>query len=157
MNQAPKQAATPTLPNLTARPCIIFFDELDALCPKREGGDSNLASERVVNTLLTEMDGVDGRKDVFVLGMISSRSPFDSPFAVRSEDHRSTHRIVDQGKPWHPTSPQPLIHIANLSSGATNRPDMIDPAMLRPGRLDKPLYVPLPSELDRLAILKTVR
>lgn len=87
-------------------PCVIFFDELDSLCPKR-GSDSNTSSERVVNQLLTEMDGLDERKGVFVIA-------------------------------------------------ATNRPDIIDPAMLRPGRLDKLLYVPLPNNDDRHSILNTV-
>merc|ERR1712238_500466 len=89
-------------------PCVVFFDELDSLCPKR-GGDSGGGgvSERVVNQLLTEMDGLDSRRSVFVIA-------------------------------------------------ATNRPELIDPAMLRPGRLDKLLYIPLPSPADRAAILKTV-
>lgn len=87
-------------------PCVIFFDELDSLCPKR-GSENNSSSERVVNQLLTEMDGLDERRDVFVIA-------------------------------------------------ATNRPDIIDPAMLRPGRLDKLLYVPLPTSEDRLQILQTV-
>lgn len=93
-------------------PCVVFFDELDALAPRRSGGaggDSggNGVSERVVNQLLTEMDGLDARKNVFVIA-------------------------------------------------ATNRPDIIDPAMLRPGRLDKLLYVPLPEPSERLQILLTV-
>jgi ribosome biogenesis ATPase len=87
-------------------PCIIFFDELDALCPKRSM-DNNAATERVVNQLLTEMDGLEDRKQVFIIA-------------------------------------------------ATNRPDIIDPAMLRPGRLDKLHYVPLPDERERLSILKAV-
>lgn len=87
-------------------PCVIFFDELDSLCPKR-GSENNSSSERVVNQLLTEMDGLDERRDVFVIA-------------------------------------------------ATNRPDIIDPAMLRPGRLDKLLYVPLPTKEDRLSILQTL-
>lgn len=92
-------------------PCVIFFDELDALCPRRSNGTSydsgSSVTERVVNQLLTEMDGLDSRKNVFVIA-------------------------------------------------ATNRPDIIDPAMLRPGRLDKLLYVPLPIPEDRLSILQTV-
>ncbi|KAF1323580.1 Ribosome biogenesis atpase rix7, partial [Globisporangium splendens] len=92
-------------------PCVVFFDELDALAPRRSGGagseGGNGVSERVVNQLLTEMDGLDSRKNVFVIA-------------------------------------------------ATNRPDIIDPAMLRPGRLDKLLYVNLPVSNDRLAILKTL-
>ncbi|KAF4036102.1 ATPase family associated domain-containing protein lid 3 [Phytophthora infestans] len=93
-------------------PCVVFFDELDALAPRRSGGaggdaGGNGVSERVVNQLLTEMDGLDIRRNVFVIA-------------------------------------------------ATNRPDIIDPAMLRPGRLDKLLYVPLPQASERHQILKTV-
>jgi ribosome biogenesis ATPase len=88
-------------------PCVIFFDELDALCPKRGYDASNASSERVVNQLLTEMDGLEERKSVFVIA-------------------------------------------------ATNRPDIIDPAMLRPGRLDKMLYVALPTPDERVSVLKTV-
>ena len=89
-----------------AAPCVLFFDELDALAPRR-GSDTNQSAERVVNQLLTELDGMDGREGVFV-------------------------------------------------TGATNRPDMIDPALLRPGRLDKLLYVPLPSPEGRLNILQAL-
>ncbi|TIC70899.1 AAA-domain-containing protein [Wallemia mellicola] len=87
-------------------PCVIFFDELDALVPRR---DDNLSesSARVVNTLLTELDGLESRKQVFVIG-------------------------------------------------ATNRPDIIDPAMVRPGRLDKLLYVDLPSAEERVQVVRTL-
>jgi ribosome biogenesis ATPase len=88
-----------------SKPCIIFFDELDALCPRR-GLSENQVTERVVNQLLIELDGLNQRSEIFVVA-------------------------------------------------ATNRPDMIDPAMLRPGRLDKLLYVPLPSPEERVKILKT--
>ena len=88
-------------------PCIIFFDELDAICPTRSTDSSSLASKRLVNQLLTEMSGLEDRNDVYVIA-------------------------------------------------ATNRPDMIDPAMKRPGRLDKLLFVPLPSETDRYDILNTL-
>lgn len=87
-------------------PCIIFFDELDALVPKRDTTLSE-SSSRVVNTLLTELDGLNDRKGIFVIG-------------------------------------------------ATNRPDMIDPAMLRPGRLDKTLYVELPNVGEKFEILQTI-
>mmetsp|Transcript_35395 Transcript_35395/g.56571 ORF Transcript_35395/g.56571 Transcript_35395/m.56571 type:complete len:282 (-) Transcript_35395:4106-4951(-) len=90
----------------TSSPCVVFFDELDSLCPRRGSDGSNGVSERVVNQLLTEMDGLEERKNVFVIA-------------------------------------------------ATNRPDIIDPAMLRPGRLDKLLYVPMPTMKDRCEILKT--
>jgi ribosome biogenesis ATPase len=87
-------------------PCIIFFDELDALVPRRDTSLSE-SSSRVVNTLLTELDGLNDRKGVFVVG-------------------------------------------------ATNRPDMIDPAMLRPGRLDKTLFIELPTAEERHEILRTL-
>lgn len=87
-------------------PCIIFFDELDALVPKRDNSLSE-SSSRVVNTLLTELDGLNDRKGIFVIG-------------------------------------------------ATNRPDIIDPAMIRPGRLDKSLYIELPTEQEKLEILTTL-
>uniref|UniRef100_A0A7N9AQX2 Nuclear VCP like n=1 Tax=Mastacembelus armatus TaxID=205130 RepID=A0A7N9AQX2_9TELE len=87
-------------------PCVIFFDEIDALCPRRSGLESG-ASVRVVNQLLTEMDGLETRRQVFIMA-------------------------------------------------ATNRPDIIDPAILRPGRLDKTLYVGLPPPADRHAILLTI-
>ncbi|KAF9522152.1 P-loop containing nucleoside triphosphate hydrolase protein [Crepidotus variabilis] len=87
-------------------PCVIFFDELDALVPRRDDSLSE-SSARVVNTLLTELDGLDARKSVYVIA-------------------------------------------------ATNRPDMIDPAMVRPGRLDKLLYVDLPTGSERVEILRTL-
>ncbi|XP_020493941.2 nuclear valosin-containing protein-like isoform X1 [Labrus bergylta] len=87
-------------------PCVIFFDEIDALCPRRSGHESG-ASVRVVNQLLTEMDGLETRRQVFIMA-------------------------------------------------ATNRPDIIDPAILRPGRLDRTLYVGLPPPADRHAILFTI-
>ncbi|KAE8215826.1 hypothetical protein CF327_g936 [Tilletia walkeri] len=87
-------------------PCVIFFDELDALVPRRDDAMSE-SSARVVNTLLTELDGLEARVQTYVIA-------------------------------------------------ATNRPDMIDPAMCRPGRLDKLLYVDLPSPMERLEILKTL-
>ena len=94
----------------TSAPCVIFFDELDALCPRRsggsDGGDSTGAS-RLVNQLLTEMDGLEARRDVFVIA-------------------------------------------------ATNRPDVIDPAMLRPGRLDKLIAVDLPDAPGRAEILTAI-
>ncbi|XP_016955879.1 nuclear valosin-containing protein-like isoform X1 [Drosophila biarmipes] len=87
-------------------PCVIFFDEFDSLCPKRsDGGDGNNSGTRIVNQLLTEMDGVEERKGVYILA-------------------------------------------------ATNRPDIIDPAILRPGRLDTILYVGMPEQSERAEILK---
>lgn len=87
-------------------PCIIFFDELDALAPRRDDA-MNDSSARVVNTLLTELDGLDSRVGIYVIA-------------------------------------------------ATNRPDIIDPAILRPGRLETLLYVDLPKKDERVAILRTL-
>ena len=90
-------------------PCVIFFDEMDALCPRRDGSNgSSGATERVVNQMLTEMDGAgESNRGVIVIG-------------------------------------------------ATNRPDMVDPAMLRPGRLGLLMYVPLPDAVARANIVKTL-
>ncbi|KAL3422447.1 ATPase [Phlyctema vagabunda] len=87
-------------------PCILFFDELDALVPKREDSLSE-ASSKVVNTLLTELDGLSNRTGIYVVA-------------------------------------------------ATNRPDMIDPAMLRPGRLGTSVFVDLPTPDERVEILKAL-
>ena len=87
-------------------PCVIFFDELDALVPKRDDALSE-SSARVVNTLLTELDGLNSRQGIYVVA-------------------------------------------------ATNRPDIIDPAMLRPGRLETLLFVDLPGEDERVEILQTL-
>uniref|UniRef100_A0A914X277 AAA+ ATPase domain-containing protein n=1 Tax=Plectus sambesii TaxID=2011161 RepID=A0A914X277_9BILA len=90
-----------------AAPCIIFFDEIDSIASARGSGTggAGAASDRVINQLLTEMDGVNVKKKVFIIG-------------------------------------------------ATNRPDVIDPALMRPGRLDQLIYIPLPDEQNRLAILR---
>ncbi len=88
----------------SARPCILFFDEFDALAPRR-GHDSTGVTDRVVNQLLTQMDGVEAlQTGVYVLS-------------------------------------------------ASSRPDLVDPALLRPGRFDKCLYCPLPNQNERLEIL----
>lgn len=87
-------------------PCVIFFDELDALVPKRDEAGSE-ASARVVNTLLTELDGLDIRAGIYIIA-------------------------------------------------ATNRPDMIDEAMLRPGRLGTQLFVDLPGAEERVDILRAL-
>jgi len=90
-----------------AAPCVLFFDELDSIAKSRGGsaGDGGGASDRVINQILTEMDGMGAKKNVFIIG-------------------------------------------------ATNRPDIIDSAILRPGRLDQLIYIPLPDEASRNSILK---
>jgi ribosome biogenesis ATPase len=88
-------------------PCVIFFDELDALVPRRDDALSE-SSARVVNTLLTELDGLgSNRQGIYIIA-------------------------------------------------ATNRPDIIDPAMLRPGRLETLLFVNLPGPSERAEILQTL-
>ncbi|XP_063962317.1 transitional endoplasmic reticulum ATPase-like [Lytechinus pictus] len=90
-----------------AAPCVLFFDELDSIAKSRGGnvGDAGGASDRVINQVLTEMDGMGSKKNVFIIG-------------------------------------------------ATNRPDIVDPAILRPGRLDQLIYIPLPDEASRISILQ---
>uniref|UniRef100_A0A674EA46 Peroxisomal ATPase PEX1 n=1 Tax=Salmo trutta TaxID=8032 RepID=A0A674EA46_SALTR len=89
-----------------AKPCILFFDEFDSLAPRR-GHDNTGVTDRVVNQLLTQLDGVEGLQGVYVLA-------------------------------------------------ATSRPDLIDPALLRPGRLDKSLYCPPPDQEARVEILRAL-
>lgn len=86
-------------------PCVLFFDEIDSLAPRRGGiGDSHV-TERVVSQLLTELDGMEELKDVVVIA-------------------------------------------------ATNRPDMIDPALLRPGRIERHIYIPPPDKKAREEIFR---
>ena len=88
-----------------ASPCIIFFDELDAIAPRRGMHTDAGVTDRIVNQLLTEMDGIQILKDVVVIG-------------------------------------------------ATNRPDILDPGLLRPGRFDRVIYVPPPDVEGRYQILQ---
>lgn len=90
-----------------AKPCVLFFDEFDSIAPKR-GHDSTGVTDRVVNQMLTQMDGAEGLDGVYVLA-------------------------------------------------ATSRPDLIDSALLRPGRLDKSLICDMPDYEDRLDILNAVK
>jgi transitional endoplasmic reticulum ATPase len=91
----------------SAAPCVLFFDELDSVGTARGSsmGDAGGAGDRVMNQLLTEMDGVGVKKSLFFIG-------------------------------------------------ATNRPEILDEALLRPGRLDQLIYIPLPDRPSRLGILK---
>jgi transitional endoplasmic reticulum ATPase len=88
-------------------PCVLFFDELDSIAVSRGNsqGDAGGAGDRVINQLLTEMDGMNAKKMVFFIG-------------------------------------------------ATNRPNILDEAIIRPGRLDQLIYIPLPDEPSRIGILK---
>ena len=90
-----------------AAPCILFFDEIDSIAKPRGSSQSGggEAGDRIVNQILTEVDGVGSKGSVFIIA-------------------------------------------------ATNRPDMLDPALSRPGRLDQLVYLPLPDFDSRLAIFK---
>jgi transitional endoplasmic reticulum ATPase len=92
-----------------AAPCVLFFDELDSVGQARgsSAGDGGGAGDRVLNQLLTEMDGVGSKKNLFFIG-------------------------------------------------ATNRPDTLDEALIRPGRLDQLIYIPLPDKPSRANVLKAV-
>jgi transitional endoplasmic reticulum ATPase len=86
-------------------PCIVFFDEIDSLAGKRGVEQGTKVTERVLNQLLAEIDGLEGMKDVTVIG-------------------------------------------------ATNRPDMLDPALLRPGRFDRVILADIPDEESRMKIFE---
>lgn len=100
-----------------ARPCVVFFDELDSVAPKRGAhGDSGGVMDRIVSQLLAELDGISSSSS-------SSGGGGDDVFVI----------------------------------GATNRPDLLDPALLRPGRFDRLLYLGV-SETDeeQLRILQAL-
>lgn len=88
-------------------PCVLFFDEIDSVGKSRmTASNDGGTTDRMLNQILTEMDGMNQKKNVFVIG-------------------------------------------------ATNRPGLLDSALMRPGRLDQLVYIPLPDKLSRLSILKT--
>ena len=89
----------------SAAPCVIFIDEIDSVASVRGGDDGARVGERVVNSLLTELDGIQNLKNVVVLA-------------------------------------------------ATNRPDILDPALLRPGRFDRIVEIPIPDLAARTSIFK---
>lgn len=103
----------------SARPCVLFFDEFESIAPKRylpfqptiftnnSGHDSTGVTDRVVNQMLTQLDGAEGLEGVYVLA-------------------------------------------------ATSRPDLVDPALLRPGRLDKSLLCDIPTFEERVSILEAL-
>ncbi|EAN34175.1 Cell division control protein 48-like protein [Theileria parva strain Muguga] len=93
----------------TSAPCVLFFDELDSIGTSRGNnvGDAGGAGDRVMNQLLTEIDGVGAKKNIFFIG-------------------------------------------------ATNRPNLLDEALLRPGRLDQLIYIPLPDLPARVSILNAI-
>lgn len=87
-------------------PCVLFFDEIDSIGRARSGGNHDGgATDRVLNQMLAEMDGMNQKKNVFVMG-------------------------------------------------ATNRPGQLDSALMRPGRLDQLVYIPLPDRKSRISIFK---
>jgi len=88
-----------------AAPCIVFFDEIDAIAPRRGSAADSGVTDRVISQLLTELDGIEELKGVVVIA-------------------------------------------------ATNRPDLVDPGLLRPGRFDRLLYVPPPDKEARKEIFK---
>ena len=89
-----------------ASPCILFFDEMDSIARSRgSGGGSSETSDRVINQILSEIDGMGSGKTLFIIG-------------------------------------------------ATNRPDILDPSIMRPGRLDQLVYIPLPDHPARVGIFK---
>ncbi|CRG98440.1 AAA family ATPase, CDC48 subfamily, putative [Plasmodium relictum] len=90
-----------------ASPCIIFFDEIDSLAKERNSNNNNDASDRVINQILTEIDGINEKKTIFIIA-------------------------------------------------ATNRPDILDKALTRPGRLDKLIYISLPDLKSRYSIFKAI-
>ncbi|KAJ1736282.1 peroxisomal assembly protein [Coemansia biformis] len=110
-----------------ASPCVIFFDELDSLAPKRgQQGDSGGVMDRIVSQLLAELDGMSGG---------GSSSTSDDAQGQHVNAHSAeTHLDGDSGG-------GSTAAVQVFAIGATNRPDLLDPALLRPGRFDKLVYL----------------
>ena len=116
-----------------AAPCVLFFDELDSLAPARgRNADSGGVMDRVVAQLLSELDGVSAGD-----GLDDSGEGEGEGYGVVEGEARSTENKT--------------VFVI----GATNRPDLIDPSLLRPGRFDRLLY--LGTSGDRETQLKVLR
>lgn len=89
----------------SASPCILFFDEMDSIARARGSGSGSDTSDRVINQILSEIDGIGSGKTLFIIG-------------------------------------------------ATNRPDILDPGIMRPGRLDQLIHIPLPDYDSRVSIFQ---
>ena len=100
-----------------ASPCVIFFDEIDAIASKRGSGESS-GGDRMLSQLLTELDGINRTGSTLIQNMKSSSQP----------------RVV--------------------VVGATNRPDLLDTALTRPGRIDRMIYVGVPDQKSREGIFQ---
>eukprot|EP00058_Branchiostoma_floridae_P005333 XP_002590821.1 hypothetical protein BRAFLDRAFT_90046 [Branchiostoma floridae] len=116
-----------------AAPTIIFLDEIDSLVGKRGEGVQSGVQERVLSTLLNEMDGI---------GVEISRSDGSTKVA---EGSSCTDQVEKKAVP--------VTNNNVLVVAATNRPDMLDSALLRPGRVDRTIYVPPPDLTARVEIL----
>lgn len=119
-------------------PCILFLDEIDSLIGSRSNSQTpNSVQTRLLSVLLNEMDGI----------------------GVKTLESRGTEKILQVEGAEHNHTPEQLdLHeVCNkdvMVVAATNRPDCLDSALLRPGRLDHIIYVPPPDQQARLAILK---
>ncbi|KAJ2888450.1 peroxisomal assembly protein [Coemansia asiatica] len=112
-----------------ASPCVIFFDELDSLAPKRgQQGDSGGVMDRIVSQLLAELDGMSGG------GSNKDTNTDDNGDAQASADSSGAKQKNTKG-----AASGSAVQV--FAIGATNRPDLLDPALLRPGRFDKLVYL----------------
>lgn len=117
MGESERQLASLFRRARLASPCVIFFDELDAIASKR-GSSGSSGGDRMLSQLLTELDGITMTSSVM----------------NSSSEKKAKPRVV--------------------VVGATNRPDLLDSALTRPGRIDRMIYVGLPDQASREAIFK---
>ncbi|XP_058957645.2 ATPase family gene 2 protein homolog B [Pocillopora verrucosa] len=143
-------------------PSILFLDELDAIVGKRSGTSSTGVEARLLSTLLNEMDGIG------VLANIYQAEEGKSNFSLQTKDSDSCSEqlmrtelgSVEYGNAEISQKTRRLNIISSstvkdvLVVAATNRPDAIDEALLRPGRIDRIIYVPPPDVEARLQILR---
>lgn len=119
-------------------PCVLFLDEIDSLIGSRSSGQvCNSVQTRLLSVLLNEMDGI----------------------GLKTDERRGAERVlqaegVDDGHSQEQLDFEEVCNTEVMVVAATNRPDCLDSALMRPGRLDHIIYVPPPDEMSRLSVLK---
>ena len=141
-------------------PSVLFLDEVDALVGKRSGTSGTRVEARLLSTLLNEMDGVGTLVNIYQSAKRNTKpsGQGNNGEQLMRDDSRSAHLENEEIS----VNTQRLKILSSLTVkdvlivAATNRPDAIDEALLRPGRIDRIIYVPPPDVEARLQILRVL-